>query len=68
MDSLLSHLLLAFALIFVLEGLLYAIFPRQVQKLMAMAVSFPPEKLRSFGAAMVAFGVLMVWFLQKITG
>jgi uncharacterized protein YjeT (DUF2065 family) len=65
MGSLFTHLLTAFALIFVIEGLLYAIFPAQIQRMMAMASSFPPEKFRSFGAAMVALGVLLVWLFQK---
>lgn len=66
MDSLFSHLLTAFALIFVIEGLLYAIFPTHIQKMMAMAGDFTKEKFRSFGAAMIAFGVILVWIFQKI--
>lgn len=66
MESLLLHLLTAFALIFVIEGLLYAIFPRHIQKMMAMAAIMPPEKFRTFGAAMIAFGVLLVWVFQKL--
>lgn len=66
MGSLGLHLLTAFALIFVLEGLFYAIFPTHIQKMMSMASSFPPEKLRSFGAAMLAFGVLLVYVFQKL--
>lgn len=66
MESFGSHLLTAFALIFVIEGLLYAIFPKHIQKMMAMASDFPIEKFRAFGGAMVAFGVLLVWLFQKI--
>ena len=66
MDEFFSHLLTAFALVFVIEGLLYAIFPSHIQKMMAMASVFPPEKLRSFGAAMMAFGILLVWLFQKV--
>lgn len=66
MDSFLSHIALAFALIFVIEGLVYAIFPRHIQKMMAMASEMPSNKLRSLGAAMVAFGVLLVWVFQKL--
>ena len=66
MENLTSHLLTAFALIFVIEGLLYAAFPTHVQKMMAMASSFQTEKFRSFGGAMLAFGVLLVWIFQKL--
>lgn len=61
-----KHLLTAFALIFVIEGLLYAIFPSHIQKMMEMASQMDKEKFRNFGAAMIAFGVLLVWLLQKL--
>lgn len=66
MESFSSHLLTAFALIFVIEGLLYALFPKHIQRMMAMASIFPPEKFRSFGAAMLTVGVLLVWVFQKM--
>lgn len=66
MDSFVSHIITAFALIFVIEGLLYAIFPRHIQKMMAMAAIMSPDKFRSYGGAMMAFGVLLVWLFQKI--
>ncbi|HPD83725.1 MAG: DUF2065 domain-containing protein [Alphaproteobacteria bacterium] len=66
MESLSTHLLLAFALIFVIEGLLYAVFPLQIQRMMAMASILPKDKFRNFGAAMIAFGIILVWLFQKI--
>jgi uncharacterized protein YjeT (DUF2065 family) len=66
MESLGTHLLTAFALIFVIEGLLYAVFPRQIQNIMKIASDIPSEKFRSFCAAMIAFGVILVWLFQKI--
>lgn len=66
MDNFLSHLTTAFALIFVIEGLLYAIFPGHIQKAMALATMLPKDKFRSFGAAMTAFGVMLVWIIQKL--
>lgn len=64
MDNLLSHLITAFALIFVIEGLLYAIFPSHVQKAMEFASMMPQDTFRYLGGAMVAFGILMVWIFQ----
>lgn len=61
-----AHLLTAFALIFVIEGLLYAIFPSHIQNMMKMASDMDAEKFRYFGASMIAFGVLLVWLFQKI--
>ena len=63
MESLGSYILLASALIFVLEGLIYALFPSQVQNMMRVATQMAPERLRYFGAAMIAFGVLLVWLI-----
>lgn len=68
MDDFLATLLTAFALIFVIEGLLYAVFPQHIQKMMALASELPAEKFRFFGAAMIAFGVLLVWLFKKIIG
>lgn len=65
MDSLLSHIALAIALIFVIEGLIYAVFPGQIKNIMKMASDMDNEKFRYYGASMVAFGVLCVSLLQK---
>ena len=66
MQDLGEHLLTAFALIFVIEGLLYAVFPSHIQNMMKMAHEMDKEKFRYFGAAMIAFGVMLVWLFQKI--
>ena len=65
MDNLFFHILLAVALIFVIEGLIYAIFPKHIQNIMKMALELEPEKFRYYGASMVALGVMGVWLLQK---
>jgi len=59
-------LLLAAALIFVIEGLIYALFPDLIRKMMAMAIMTDIQKLRFFGLGMAAFGVFLVWLLQEI--
>ncbi len=66
MDSLFSHILLAIALIFVIEGLIYALFPKQIQNIMKMASELDSEKFRYYGASMVAVGIIGIWLLQKI--
>jgi len=65
MSVLIFQIALAIALIFVIEGLIYAVFPRQAQKIMRIASDLVPEKFRYLGASMVAFGVLCVFLLQK---
>ncbi|MCB9990554.1 MAG: DUF2065 domain-containing protein [Rhodospirillales bacterium] len=58
----------AFALIFVIEGLLYALFPDGIRRMFALALSLPPEKLRATGLVMAALGFCMVWLLQSFSG
>ncbi len=60
------HLLSAAAFVFVIEGLLYAIFPEQVKRMMAMALSLPADRLRGFGLAVAATGAAIAWLLQQL--
>ncbi len=60
------YILTAVALMFVIEGLVYALFPDFVRKMMAMAVMLPVNKLRLFGACMAASGVLLIWLLKNL--
>ncbi len=64
MESFSLYILTAFALVFVIEGLIYALFPDSVRKMMAMAIQMPSEKLRLFGLVMAATGFGLVWLLQ----
>lgn len=57
-------LLTAFFLVFVIEGLIYALFPDQVKKLMAMALSMPTQPLRMFGLLMASLGILAIYILR----
>lgn len=57
------YILTAFALMFVIEGLFYALFPDHLKKMMALALSLPESRLRAFGVVMVVTGALLVWFM-----
>lgn len=54
----------AFGLVLVIEGLIYALFPGAMRKMMAAALELPPETLRRGGAAAVAVGVVIVWLIR----
>ncbi len=58
------YILTAVALVFVIEGLIYTLFPDGVRRMMALAIEMPPEKLRTFGLVMTATGFALVWMLQ----
>ena len=62
-----DHLLTAFALVFVIEGLLYAMFPDFVRKMMATALTLEGTQLRNFGLGIAAFGVFWIWILQQLS-
>jgi uncharacterized protein YjeT (DUF2065 family) len=64
MPSFSLTLLTAFCLVFVIEGLLYALFPDQIKKLMAMAVSIPAQNLRMFGLLMAVLGIASIYILK----
>ena len=57
-------ILTSFALVFVIEGLLWAVFPETMRKLMMLALSMPPENLRNYGIGMVLFGVTLVYLID----
>lgn len=57
-------LLTALFLVFVIEGLLYALLPEQVKKLMAMALSLPTQPFRVFGLLMASLGIMAIYILK----
>ncbi len=57
-------LLMAISMVFVIEGLLYALFPDALKRLMAMAMSLPAQQLRIFGLLMALTGVTFLYFLK----
>lgn len=63
-----GYLLTAFALVFVIEGLLWAVFPEQMKRMMALALTLPSEQLRRFGATMAIVGFLLVLLFGQISG
>ena len=56
--------LTAFALVLVIEGALYALFPETMKRAMMFALAQPLEVLRIGGAVAVGIGVLVVWLIR----
>lgn len=54
----------AFALVLVIEGCLYALFPEGMKRAAAQAVALPPQLLRVAGLAAACFGVALVWLVR----
>ena len=63
-----GYLLTAFALIFVIEGLLWSLFPDKMKAMMALALITPNTNLRRIGFIMVALGFIMIILFGQISG
>jgi uncharacterized protein YjeT (DUF2065 family) len=66
MESFGFYISTAFALMLVIEGLLYGLFPDMVRRMMALTLSLPPEKLRLFGLTMAGIGLLLIWAMKNL--
>ncbi len=59
-----DDLFTALALILVLEGALYALFPAAMKRMMVAAMDQPDGALRSVGLGAAVIGVGLVWLLR----
>jgi len=59
-----ADLMTALALAITIEGLLYALFPEAMRRMMAEALKQPPGVLRIAGLAAAAAGVFVLWLLR----
>ncbi|HLA02862.1 MAG TPA: DUF2065 domain-containing protein [Aestuariivirga sp.] len=57
-------LLMALGLVFVIEGLLYALVPGHLKNMMKAMGNVPDETLRMGGMAALGFGVFIVWVVK----
>ena len=54
----------AFAVVLVVEGLLYALFPGAMKRVMEQAMMLPSQSLRTAGLGAAVIGVLVLWLLR----
>lgn len=59
-----TDLVVALGLVLVIEGLIYAGFPRGVKQMMVRAQEVPESKLRAGGLAAAATGLFIVWLIR----
>ena len=53
------------ALVLVIEGALYALFPDGMKRMAAQMLALPPPVLRYAGLASALVGVGVVWMLRR---
>jgi len=63
-----ADLLLALGLVFVIEGLLYALVPGHLKAMARFIEEVSEEHLRLGGATAIAFGVVIVWVVRTAVG
>jgi len=61
---LMRDLLTALALILVIEGIAYALFPEMLRRLAARTTRTPAQALRVGGLIAAILGVMFVWVLR----
>ncbi|MEE8334083.1 MAG: DUF2065 domain-containing protein [Alphaproteobacteria bacterium] len=59
-----ADFLTALALVLVIEGVVYALFPGAMQRMMVRLTETPTSMLRATGLASAALGVFLVWLLR----
>jgi hypothetical protein len=60
--------LMALGLVFVIEGLLYALLPGQLKRMLQTMQELSDDQLRMGGVSAIAFGVMIVWLVRGIGG
>ncbi|MEM9394267.1 MAG: DUF2065 domain-containing protein [Pseudomonadota bacterium] len=53
--------IIAFGLVFVIEGLVFALAPSRLEDVLRMFAEMPRSTRRAIGLISVAFGVIIVW-------
>lgn len=59
-----TELWIALALVLVIEGSLYALFPEGMKRAMLVVLEQPPGSLRTSGLALAVLGVGLVWLIR----
>ncbi|OAN45780.1 DUF2065 domain-containing protein [Magnetospirillum moscoviense] len=60
-----TDFLTALCLVMVIEGVVYALFPAGMQRLMGQTQSLPPTFLRVFGLVAATAGVAGAWLIRS---
>jgi len=59
-----QDLIVALGLVLVIEGAIWALFPRYLTAMLEAAHELPEQVLRYTGLVAVLIGVLIVWFIR----
>ncbi len=60
-----ADLLAALGLAVAIEGILYALFPDGMRRMMERALQLPPRTIRATGLVAAVLGVGLVWLARR---
>ena len=60
-----SDLIVALGLVLVIEGVLYALFPDAMRRMMAQVLDMPPSVIRGVGLLAAVVGLGIVWLIRS---
>ena len=63
-----AEIAIGLGLVFVIEGLLYALVPGHLKTMLKTMETFTDDQLRMGGAAAIALGVAIVWVIRGLAG
>jgi len=63
-----TEFLMALGLVFVIEGLLYALVPGHLKRMLRTMRELSDDQLRMGGLSAIAFGVIIVWVVRSLSG
>lgn len=63
-----AEFLMALGLVFVIEGLLYALVPSHLKRMLQKMRELSDDQLRMGGLSAIAFGVVIVWLVRSLSG
>ena len=64
MDDPVNVLLTALGLAIAIEGIIYALFPEAMKRMMAMVMVQPTGSIRGAGIGAAVAGVIILWLVQ----
>ena len=59
-----NDLIVAIGLVFVIEGLIYALFPGAMKSMVLEVAKLPEKNMRRFGVIALCLGVFIVWLIR----
>jgi len=60
-----NEFIIAFGLIFFVEGLFLAIFPSRIKSILELIKNIPENKLRLLGIVFLIIGFLIIWYIKS---